>query len=330
MSVAPGAPLPTASSSSALPPKAPTPTETTTATPGRAVASTKKQATGHIPRPKNAFILFRSEYARKQQLTSATSNVERENQNDLSRSVGKVWRAMTDAERAPWHVLADEEKKRHAAQYPGYKYAPRPRKLPPSSSGPHTILQNPIARAIPTAPRTAGAVSYQQFAPSQSTFYSASRPRATSSSAHQPVRVKPYPQSQVRSSLALEGRRIDMDYSPSRSSDDDEDTDEFLDDDDPRPTLSKACWNVEPESHTFGSNLTSPSSTSRRQLSSEGSLSSISSGPSPSSASSSPSPPTPTPRTPPDRGLPLSYDPTDKRAVFSHISARESSERSTA
>ncbi|KAJ7186853.1 hypothetical protein C8R46DRAFT_1342146 [Mycena filopes] len=42
-------------------------------------------------------------------------------QNDLSRVVGTMWRNMTREQRAPWVFMADEEKRKHAALYPGYK-----------------------------------------------------------------------------------------------------------------------------------------------------------------------------------------------------------------
>ncbi|KAJ7074626.1 hypothetical protein C8F01DRAFT_1101214 [Mycena amicta] len=325
-------------------------------------ASTKKHADGHIPRPRNAFILFRSDYARKQQLLASTSaGVERENQNDLSRSVGRVWRAMTDAERAPWHALAEEEKKRHAAQYPGYKYAPRARKAPPTANS----TPGPILRKV-TQQHDQETAYYPPYA-----TIDASRPRATSYPPTKSVRVKPYTQSQVRSSL-----RIDLAPAPGpSSSSDDEDTQDSDSDDDmfpPEvsvPLLTAACWNVDvepdqrlsrpalsPTNYFHAPSRSTPRKTQLQSSSSEGSLQSHSpSSKSPSScaSSSSPSPPTPTPtpKTPPDRflpppvtaTLPLSYDPNrDFFGEFGHmyegtrvcasatLSPRESSERTTA
>ncbi|KAJ7280227.1 high mobility group box domain-containing protein, partial [Mycena rebaudengoi] len=79
----------------------------------------RKQPRGHIPRPRNAFILFRCDYGRQKQRTTKECD-----QNDISRMVGDVWRNMSEVERAPWVMLADEEKKAHAAVYPDYKYTP--------------------------------------------------------------------------------------------------------------------------------------------------------------------------------------------------------------
>ncbi|KAJ7675467.1 high mobility group box domain-containing protein, partial [Mycena rosella] len=74
---------------------------------------------GHIPRPRNAFILFRCDYARQNQ-----RSVQDHDQNDVSRMVGNLWRSMNEEQRAPWVVMADAEKIKHAAIYPGYKYTP--------------------------------------------------------------------------------------------------------------------------------------------------------------------------------------------------------------
>ncbi|KAF7291480.1 hypothetical protein MKEN_01482500 [Mycena kentingensis (nom. inval.)] len=88
----------------------------------------KKQPIGHIPRPRNAFILFRCDYSRQKQHASAALDWD---QNDLSRVVGRVWKAMTEQQRAPWVHLAAEEKKRHAMLHPGFKPMPRNNKATP-------------------------------------------------------------------------------------------------------------------------------------------------------------------------------------------------------
>ncbi|KAF8147756.1 high mobility group box domain-containing protein, partial [Mycena galopus ATCC 62051] len=74
----------------------------------------------HIPRPRNAFILFRCDYARQKNERKLPK--ETTDQNDMSRLVGSIWRNMTREQRAPWVVLAEAEKKKHAVLYPGYKF----------------------------------------------------------------------------------------------------------------------------------------------------------------------------------------------------------------
>ncbi|KAJ6632573.1 high mobility group box domain-containing protein, partial [Mycena sp. CBHHK59/15] len=73
----------------------------------------------HIPRPRNAFILFRCDYSRQKK-----KKTKDHDQNVISRMVADVWRNMTDAQKEPWVVIADAEKKRHEAMYPGYRYSP--------------------------------------------------------------------------------------------------------------------------------------------------------------------------------------------------------------
>lgn len=75
----------------------------------------------HIPRPRNAFILFRQQH---HQSVLDEGNVIRTNP-DVSRELGKRWRDLSPDEKEYWNKLAEEEKKRHAEKYPGYRYIPR-------------------------------------------------------------------------------------------------------------------------------------------------------------------------------------------------------------
>ncbi|RKO96790.1 hypothetical protein CXG81DRAFT_15653, partial [Caulochytrium protostelioides] len=77
------------------------------------------------PRPPNSFILYRR--AKHAQLVAehkrrggpALSN------NQISQSAGAQWRAEAREVREHYMKLAEEEKRRHALQFPGYKYQPR-------------------------------------------------------------------------------------------------------------------------------------------------------------------------------------------------------------
>lgn len=74
-----------------------------------------------IPRPRNAFILFRQKYHQLvlDELSEAKTNPE------VLRELGRRWRALSVEERAHWTNLAEEEKKNHAKRYPNYRYTPR-------------------------------------------------------------------------------------------------------------------------------------------------------------------------------------------------------------
>ncbi|KAJ7334858.1 hypothetical protein DFH08DRAFT_879527 [Mycena albidolilacea] len=102
----------------------------------------KKRPLGHIPRPRNAFILFRCDYTRQNERKTKACD-----QNDVSRMVGSIWRNMTQEQRAPWVVMAEAEKKRHAVLYPGYKYFSRNKKTQPTGKE----VEEQIARAAEKA-----------------------------------------------------------------------------------------------------------------------------------------------------------------------------------
>jgi len=80
-----------------------------------------KPSASKIPRPRNAFILFRQKY---HQSVLDEGNVIRTNP-EVSRELGRRWRALSAEEKNHWNNLANEEKKNHAKKYPGYRYTPR-------------------------------------------------------------------------------------------------------------------------------------------------------------------------------------------------------------
>ena len=82
----------------------------------------RKRDPGHIKRPRNAFIIFRSHYLATEN-SRIPSTVE-SNHANLSRIAGEVWRNLPDEERAIWFRRANEEKEAHAKLYPGYRYSP--------------------------------------------------------------------------------------------------------------------------------------------------------------------------------------------------------------
>ncbi|KAF8955355.1 hypothetical protein BDZ97DRAFT_1926935 [Flammula alnicola] len=82
------------------------------------VPSDASSLTPHIPRPRNAFIFFRSSY-----ISSSLASGEGQ-QNELSKHAAKVWNKMTLNEKEPFVHLATLEKKEHQARYPNYVYSP--------------------------------------------------------------------------------------------------------------------------------------------------------------------------------------------------------------
>lgn len=92
-------------------------------TPGSSHTRNRKE--GHIPRPPNAFMVFRSWLWNKDNLKS----IERDNRN-VSRIAGRYWNELSEAERAPFRFMAEEAKARHAQLYPEYRYSPGSQKKP--------------------------------------------------------------------------------------------------------------------------------------------------------------------------------------------------------
>ncbi|KUJ13281.1 uncharacterized protein LY89DRAFT_651404 [Mollisia scopiformis] len=73
-----------------------------------------------IPRPRNAFILYRQHY----QAQVVTQHPGLANP-EISKIIGEQWREQAPEIKNDWKRLAEEEKQRHQRQYPGYRYQPR-------------------------------------------------------------------------------------------------------------------------------------------------------------------------------------------------------------
>lgn len=73
----------------------------------------------HIPRPPNAFMLYRSHMLKSR----GNADPEKRQQN-LSRIAGQLWRDMNNEDKAVWHKKAAEVQAAHYAKHPGYKFKP--------------------------------------------------------------------------------------------------------------------------------------------------------------------------------------------------------------
>ncbi|KAK5175076.1 slightly ste11-like protein [Saxophila tyrrhenica] len=73
-----------------------------------------------VPRPRNAFILYRQHYQ---------ANVVAQNPGlanpEISKIIGERWQGLPPDEKGKWKALAEEEKLRHQQQYPTYRYQPK-------------------------------------------------------------------------------------------------------------------------------------------------------------------------------------------------------------
>ncbi|RDW82297.1 hypothetical protein BP6252_03409 [Coleophoma cylindrospora] len=96
-----------------------------------------------IPRPRNAFILYRQHY--QAQVVAQHPGLANP---EISKIIGEKWRETAPEVKNDWKRLAEEEKQRHQRQYPGYRYQPRragkPNGVkPPSFSSPDEPIRCP-------------------------------------------------------------------------------------------------------------------------------------------------------------------------------------------
>lgn len=74
----------------------------------------------HVPRPRNAFMLFRSAFAAAQKIGT---NIERDNRH-ITRIIAHCWNRLSESEKQVWRNKAATEKAVHAIKYPNYRFHP--------------------------------------------------------------------------------------------------------------------------------------------------------------------------------------------------------------
>ena len=80
----------------------------------------KKKPENHIPRPPNAFILFRSSFIKSQHVSTEVET----NHSTLSKIIGLTWQSLPDEERQIWHTKAKEALDEHKRKFPKYAFRP--------------------------------------------------------------------------------------------------------------------------------------------------------------------------------------------------------------
>ncbi|KAJ6569596.1 hypothetical protein B0H19DRAFT_1136171 [Mycena capillaripes] len=98
---------------------------------GNASTSPQKRASrrgpDHIPRPRNAFMIFRSELCASGKITKKVEGDHRH----ISITAAAVWRAFTEEEKKPYLLQAELEKLEHRRLYPNYRFTPTVRTKKP-------------------------------------------------------------------------------------------------------------------------------------------------------------------------------------------------------
>ncbi|KAH9940301.1 hypothetical protein B0H21DRAFT_578606 [Amylocystis lapponica] len=93
---------------------------TVESTSGRRQGHTKKKPEDHIPRPPNAFILFRSSFIKNQHVSTEVET----NHSTLSKIIGLTWQSLPAEERQIWHAKAKVALDEHKRKFPEYAFRP--------------------------------------------------------------------------------------------------------------------------------------------------------------------------------------------------------------
>ncbi|KAF8186649.1 hypothetical protein BJ912DRAFT_457501 [Pholiota molesta] len=80
----------------------------------------KKKPENHIPRPPNAFILFRSSFIKSQHVSTEVET----NHSTLSKIIGLTWQNLPEDQRQIWHCKAKEALEEHKRKFPKYAFKP--------------------------------------------------------------------------------------------------------------------------------------------------------------------------------------------------------------
>jgi len=80
----------------------------------------KRRSLGYIPRPPNAFMLFRADFVRQKHVPGTIET----NHGSLSKIIGNCWRALPLDEKKIWEVKAKHAKAEHKIRYPEYRFKP--------------------------------------------------------------------------------------------------------------------------------------------------------------------------------------------------------------
>lgn len=86
----------------------------------RNASHNKRKPDNHIPRPPNAFILFRSSFIKSQHVSSEVET----NHSTLSKIIGLTWQNLPDTERQVWHAKAKAKLDEHKKRFPEYAFRP--------------------------------------------------------------------------------------------------------------------------------------------------------------------------------------------------------------
>ena len=91
---------------------------------GSILCSKNSKSKSYIKRPMNAFMVY-AQAARKK----LTENHQHLNNAELSKTLGKFWRMLSEEEKRPFKEEAERLRLQHKKDYPEYRYQPKRRKI---------------------------------------------------------------------------------------------------------------------------------------------------------------------------------------------------------
>ncbi|KAL1747344.1 hypothetical protein HDZ31DRAFT_61401 [Schizophyllum fasciatum] len=103
------------------PDHSPSPDASSSASTPKTASRRAREDPNYIPRPPNAYILFRRDYAAK--IRKSTESDQRK----ISEIVTAAWKTTSEEVKEYYKQWSLDLKHEHLAKYPGYKYKPRPR-----------------------------------------------------------------------------------------------------------------------------------------------------------------------------------------------------------
>ncbi|CDO70934.1 hypothetical protein BN946_scf184829.g43 [Trametes cinnabarina] len=88
----------------------------------KTTVSRRAKSPDHVPRPRNAFMIFRSEYC-----TDVKESQVEHDHRMISKILGQVWRSLAQEKKDYYKQLAVEEKRIHRIKHPNYRFSPQQR-----------------------------------------------------------------------------------------------------------------------------------------------------------------------------------------------------------
>ncbi|KAJ3788134.1 hypothetical protein GGU10DRAFT_307752 [Lentinula aff. detonsa] len=151
-----------------------------------------------IARPRNAFIIFRCDYSKRNARSPGAIGGKRglpAVDKTMSKRAGDAWKLLSKAQRNHYKQLADQEKKEHALAHPGYRYRPKKR----TTSSQRRNHQGGNTKTVPRSSKSADSRLESLYALSDEDGHAQAPPAAQVS---QPV-VEPTPNFLKRRSISV-------------------------------------------------------------------------------------------------------------------------------